>query len=84
MTSRDHIIKKTCDVVSDNPSPYVTTLPSLILTGLVEMKYDILFCHVTSYDRMIKGTCNLVSGKSLPYVTILSSLIPTALMEVEV
>lgn len=36
--TRDHMVKEICELVSRSPSPKVTTVPSLVVAGLVEVE----------------------------------------------
>ena len=45
-------------------SPQITTMSSLMLIGLCEIKNEMfLFCHMTSHEHMIKGTFDLVTER---------------------
>ena len=57
VTSRDLMIKGTCNLLGLSLLPKAKTRPSLILIGLMK-KEDVrfLFCHVTPLLYMIKGT----------------------------
>ena len=48
VTSRDHVIRESSDIMGEFPSLLVTTLPSLVATGLAEE----IFCFNLSQDLM--------------------------------
>ena len=57
LTSRDSMIKRTCNLSYGNPLSQVITVPNFMLISFVEV--EILICHMKSRDLMIKGTCDL-------------------------
>ena len=54
---QDQVIKRSCDFMEGSSSLHVTTLPGLVVIGILVV--EICFYHVTSRDYTFKGLCDL-------------------------
>ena len=78
MISRDHMIKRTCDLVSGS-----STVPGLIIIVLLKVEI-FLFCHVTSRDFIIKGASDMVGGSPKSQVIAVPNIILRGIVEVKI
>ena len=75
VTSRDHMIKRECDLVMGSSAFYVANVPSFMVMGRVEVELCFLLFQVTARGHNIKLICDLLKASFSVWITTVTFLV---------
>ena len=62
VTSRDLVVRGSCDIMDEFSSPESTTLPNFVAIGFAEEEILFYIGHVTSHAHVVTGLCGIMNG----------------------